>query len=395
MGPKAGTLAIFLLGSTLLSDAKPFFPSSLVSTTNIKTKISATLFLLGCISLYCLIKKRAASKQKDGKDKISENPSADAVEGKLVHFDGPFGAKLVHFDGPFVFTADDLLCATAEIVEESPYHIAYQATLENGSEVAVKWLRVKTTKGVKAFEGEVRALGKIRHANILALRAYYLGPQERVLVFDYMSKGSLSTFLHARGPPETLVPWATRMNIAKGISRGLAHLHDNENMIHENLTPNNVFIDEWSNVRIADYGLSRLMTSVAAANMIETAGALGYQAPEFSEIKNGSTKSDVYSLGVIILELLTGKYPGKPTNGMGLPQWVASVVKMKKEEEWANEVFDLELVRETQTVEVLQLMNTLKLALRCVDPSPAARPEAIQVVNQLEEIRPGTDTTPF
>ncbi|KAF8052749.1 hypothetical protein N665_1513s0006 [Sinapis alba] len=345
----------------------------------------AVLLLLCCILLCCLIKKRAALKQKDGKDKITEKTvSATAA----TTAGGEMGGKLVHFDGPFVFTADDLLCATAEIMGKSTYGTAYKATLEDGNEVAVKRLREKTTKGVKEFEAEVTALGKIRHTNLLALRAYYLGPKgEKLLVFDYMSKGSLSAFLHARGP-ETLIPWQTRMKIAKGISRGLAHLHKNENMIHENLTASNILLDEKTNAHIADYGLSRLMTAAAATNVIATAGTLGYRAPEFSKIKNASTKTDVYSLGIIILELLTGKSPGEPTNGMDLPQWVASIVK----EEWTNEVFDLELMRETQTVGD-ELLNTLKLALHCVDPSPAARPEAIQVVNQLEEIRPEIETT--
>ncbi|KAG7628151.1 putative inactive leucine-rich repeat receptor-like protein kinase IMK2 RLK-Pelle-LRR-III family [Arabidopsis thaliana] len=353
----------------------------------------AILLLLCCILLCCLIKKRAALKQKDGKDKTSEKTVSAGVAG-TASAGGEMGGKLVHFDGPFVFTADDLLCATAEIMGKSTYGTAYKATLEDGNEVAVKRLREKTTKGVKEFEGEVTALGKIRHQNLLALRAYYLGPKgEKLLVFDYMSKGSLSAFLHARGP-ETLIPWETRMKIAKGISRGLAHLHSNENMIHENLTASNILLDEQTNAHIADYGLSRLMTAAAATNVIATAGTLGYRAPEFSKIKNASAKTDVYSLGIIILELLTGKSPGEPTNGMDLPQWVASIVK----EEWTNEVFDLELMRETQSVGD-ELLNTLKLALHCVDPSPAARPEANQVVEQLEEIRPETEveteTTPF
>uniref|UniRef100_A0A1J3JFR0 Putative inactive leucine-rich repeat receptor-like protein kinase IMK2 n=1 Tax=Noccaea caerulescens TaxID=107243 RepID=A0A1J3JFR0_NOCCA len=342
----------------------------------------AILLLLCCILLCCLIKKRAALKQKDGKDKISEK-TVSAAAAATATAGGEMGGKLVHFDGPFVFTADDLLCATAEIMGKSTYGTAYKATLEDGNEVAVKRLREKTTKGVKEFEAEVTALGKIRHQNLLALRAYYLGPKgEKLLVFDYMSKGSLAAFLHARGP-ETLIPWETRMKIAKGIARGLAHLHSDENMIHENLTASNILLDEKTNAHIADYGLSRLMTAAAATNVIATAGTLGYRAPEFSKMKNASTKTDVYSLGIIILELLTGKSPGEPTNGVDLPQWVASIVK----EEWTNEVFDLELMRETQTVGD-ELLNTLKLALHCVDPSPAARPEANQVVNQLEEIRP-------
>ncbi|CAN8268172.1 unnamed protein product [Cochlearia groenlandica] len=345
----------------------------------------AILLLLCCILLCCLIKKRSSLKQKDHKDKISnKTATATASTGGGGGGGGEMGGKLVHFDGPFVFTADDLLCATAEIMGKSTYGTAYKATLEDGNEVAVKRLREKTTKGVKEFESEVTTIGKIRHKNLLALRAYYLGPKgEKLLVFDYMPKGSLSAFLHARGP-ETLIPWETRMKIAKGISHGLAYLHDVEKTIHENLTASNILLDEKTNAQIADYGLSKLMTAAAATNVIATAGTLGYRAPEFSKLKNASTKTDVYSLGIVMLELLTGKSPG---GDMDLAQWVASIVK----EEWTNEVFDLELMRETEIVGD-ELLNTLKLALHCVDPSPAERPEASQVVIQLEEIRPETET---
>ncbi|XP_050236601.1 probably inactive leucine-rich repeat receptor-like protein kinase IMK2 [Mercurialis annua] len=341
------------------------------------------LLLLCCILICCLMRRRAARKRNDGKtaavgrtDKAGGG-SAEAESG------GEMGGKLVHFDGPFVFTADDLLCATAEIMGKSTYGTAYKATLEDGNHVAVKRLREKTTKGLKEFESEAASLGAIRHPNLLALRAYYLGPKgEKLLVFDYMPKGSLASFLHARGP-EIVIDWPTRMNIAIGISRGLSYLHTDENIVHGNLTSSNILLDEQTNAHIADYGLSKLMTPSANTNIIATAGALGYRAPELPKLKNSNTKSDVYSLGVIILELLTGKSPGEPTNGMDLPQWVASIVK----EEWTNEVFDLELMKDAAAISD-ELLNTLKLALHCVDPSPSARPEAEQVVQQLEEIKP-------
>ncbi|KAK8600045.1 hypothetical protein V6N13_060155 [Hibiscus sabdariffa] len=150
-----------------------------------------------------------------------------------VEAGGEMGGKLVHFDGPFVFTADDLL------------------------------LREKTTKGLREFETEAAALGKIRHRNLLALRAYYLGPKgEKLLVFDYMPKGSLASFLHARGP-EIVIDWPTRMKIAIGVTRGLNYLHTQENMIHGNLTSSNILLDEQNNGHIADFGLSRLMTAAA------------------------------------------------------------------------------------------------------------------------------------
>jgi serine/threonine protein kinase len=178
------------------------------------------------------------------------------------------------------------------------------------------------------------------------------------------------------------------MVIAKGTARGLAHLHDDASIVHGNLTASNVLLDDDSGPKIADIGLSRLMTAAANSSVLAAAGALGYRAPELSKLKKASAKTDVYSLGVIILELLTGKSPADTTNGMDLPQWVASIVK----EEWTSEVFDLELMRDAAAgPEGDELMDTLKLALQCAEVSPSARPEAREVLRQLEEIRPGPE----
>ncbi|KAF9597497.1 hypothetical protein IFM89_019024 [Coptis chinensis] len=346
----------------------------------------AILFILGCIVLCFLIRRRAASDAKNGQVAGKAAPTSGkeaAATAADVEAGGEVGGKLVHFDGPFLFTADDLLCATAEIMGKSTYGTVYKATLESGNEVAVKRLREKIAKSQKEFELEVNKIGKIRHPNLLALRAYYLGPKgEKLLVFDFMPRGSLASFLHARGP-DTPIYWPTRLNIIIGIVRGLDHLHTHENMVHGNLTTGNVLLDENANTQIADYGLSRLMTAAANSNVIATAAALGYRAPELSKLKKANTKTDVYSLGVIMLELLTGKSPGEAMNGDDLPHWVASIVK----EEWTNEVFDLELMRDASTIGD-ELLNTLKLALHCVDPSPSARPEVQQILQQLEVILP-------
>ncbi|KZV17153.1 ring canal kelch [Dorcoceras hygrometricum] len=262
--------------------------------------------------------------------------------------------------------------------------IDYLMHTGDNNQVAVKRLREKITKANKEFEIELARLGKIRHPNILALRAYYMGPKgEKLLVYDCMPNGSLSSFLHARGP-ETNMPWKLRMDIAIGITEGLHHLHTDENVVHGNLTSSIVLLDEKNNPKIADVGLSHLITNAAKTDIIATAGTLGYRAPELSKLKNANTKTDIYGLGVIILELLTGKSPCEATEryGLDLPQWVSSIVK----EEWTNEVFDIELMKDASNIGE-DLLKTLKLALHCVDPLAAARPETLQVLQKLEEIQ--------
>ncbi|CAN8268036.1 unnamed protein product [Cochlearia groenlandica] len=366
-------------------------PSSKPSHRNLSTKdiiliasgaLLLVMLILVFVLLCCLLRKKPTkSKPKGGETGIV---TAKTEKGGEIEAGGESGGKLVHFDGPMAFTADDLLCATAEIMGKSTFGTVYKATLEDGSQVAVKRLREKITKSQKEFESEINVLGRIRHPNLLALRAYYLGPKgEKLVVFDYMSRGSLATFLHARGP-NVHINWPTRMNLIKGMSQGLFYLHTHANIIHGNLTSSNVLLDENLNTKISDYGLSRLMTPSAGSSVIATAGALGYRAPELSKLKKANTKTDVYSLGVIILELLTGKSPSEALNGVDLPQWVATAVK----ENWTNEVFDLELLNnDVETTMGDEILNTLKLALHCVDPTPSNRPEAQHVITQLGEIR--------
>ncbi|KAH7672559.1 Non-specific serine/threonine protein kinase protein [Dioscorea alata] len=258
------------------------------------------LLLLCCLLLFCLSRKRRTATAQT--TRTSAKTETEAGEDT--------GGKLVHFDGPLVFTADELLCATAEIIGKNSYGTVYKATLEDGNEVAVKRLRERIVKNTKEFETEVSKLGKVRHPNLVALRAYYLGPKgEKLLALDFMPKGSLSAFLHARGP-DRHVDWRTRINIAIGIARGLNYLHNELDMVHGQLTSSNVLLDENFNATISDYGLSNLVNAnVSSSAIVTTVSELGYRAPELSKLKKAEPKSDVYSFGVIMLELLTCKPP--------------------------------------------------------------------------------------
>eukprot|EP00249_Psilotum_nudum_P030476 c43128_g1_i1 orf=605-2923(-) len=335
-----------------------------------------TFWQSGCMhSLLFLCCCRKPERSKSG-EKTSQSSGREISE---------VGGRLVHFNGSLNFSADDLLCATAEVLGKSTYGTVYKATLDDGNQVAVKRLREGIVKSQRDFEAEVTHLGEIRHPNILALKAYYWGPKdEKLLVYDYMAGGSLAAFLHARGP-DTPLDWERRIRIAVGSARGLVNLHDHQKIIHGNLTSSNILLDSQKNAKLSDFGLSRLMTTAANSTVIATMSALGYRAPELTKLKRATTKSDVYSFGIVLLELLTGKAPGETVSteiGMDLPEWVTSVLK----QEGTNEIFDLELMKVAAHSE--ELMNTLQIAMSCVNFSPSNRPEMAEVLHQLEDVRP-------
>lgn len=193
-----------------------------------------------------------------------------------------------------------------------------------------------------------------------------------------------------RGPGRIPLDWTTRISLVLGAARGLAHIHQDygESKIpHGNIKSSNVLLDKNGVACISDFGLSLLLNP---AHAIARLG--GYKAPEQNEVKRLSQKADVYSFGVLLLEVLTGRAPSlypSPTRPRvdeeeqtaDLPKWVKSVVK----EEWTAEVFDQELLRYKNIEE--ELVSMLHVGLACVVPQPEKRPTMAQVAKMIEEIR--------
>ncbi|GAU32139.1 hypothetical protein TSUD_218900 [Trifolium subterraneum] len=181
-----------------------------------------------------------------------------------------------------------------------------------------------------------------------------------------------------RGPGRTPLDWTTRLKIASGAAQGVAfiHNHNNNNLIHGNIKSTNVLIGVSGNAHVADFGLSIFTTpSNRKSN--------GYRAPESSDGRKQSQKSDVYAFGVLLMEILTGKCPSAVDGGtvVELPKWVQSVVK----EEWTAEVFDLELMRYKDAEE--DMVTLLQIALTCTSIVPDQRPKMSHVVKRIEELR--------
>jgi len=274
------------------------------------------------------------------------------------------------------FSLDDLLKASAEVLGKGTFGTAYKAGLEGGMVVTVKRLR-DVAVPEKEFREKVDFVGRMEHENFVPLLAYYYSRDEKLLVYEYMPMGSLSAYLHGnRGAGRTPLNWETRSSIALGSARGITHLHSQGPTVsHGNIKSSNILLTTSHQPRVSDFGLSQLAGPNSTPNRID-----GYRAPEVTDQRKISQKADVYSFGVLLLELLTGKAPTHNEEGVDLPRWVQSVVR----EEWTSEVFDVELLRYNNVEE--EMVQLLQLAIDCVAQYPDRRPTMAEVTSRIEEI---------
>ncbi|KAK1277444.1 putative inactive receptor kinase [Acorus gramineus] len=291
--------------------------------------------------------------------------------------------KLIFFGGAArVFDLEDLLRASAEVLGKGTFGTSYKAVLEMGTVVAVKRLK-DVMISEREFREKIETVGSMDQENLVPLRAYYFSKDEKLLVYDYMAMGSLSALLHGnRGAGRTPLNWETRTGIALGAARGIEYLHSQgSDVSHGNIKSSNILLTKNYDARVSDFGLAALVGPSSSPNPNRVAG---YRAPEVTDARRISQMADVYSFGVLLLELLTGKAPAQALlneEGVDLPRWVQSVVR----EEWTAEVFDLELLR-YQNVEE-EMVQLLQLAIDCAAQYPDNRPSMSEVASRIEEIR--------
>ncbi|ESQ56403.1 hypothetical protein EUTSA_v10024625mg [Eutrema salsugineum] len=298
--------------------------------------------------------------------------------------------KLVVFQGGENLTLEDVLNATGQVMEKTSYGTVYKAKLSDGGTIALRLLREGSCKDRSSGLPVIKQLGRIRHENLVPLRAFYQGKRgEKLLIYDYLPNRNLHDLLHESKPGKPVLNWARRHKIALGIARGLAYLHTGQEVpiVHGNVRSGNVLVDDFFVARLTEFGLDKLMVQAVADDVMSQAKSDGYKAAELHKMKKCNPRTDVFAFGILLLEILMGKKPGKSGRNnefVDLP----SLVKIAVLEETTMEVFDLEVLKGIRSPMEDGLVQALKLAMGCCAPVPSVRPTMEEVVRQLEENRP-------
>ncbi|XP_062218229.1 tyrosine-sulfated glycopeptide receptor 1-like [Phragmites australis] len=263
------------------------------------------------------------------------------------------------------------------------YGLVYKAELPDGSKVAIKKLNSEMCLMDKEFSAEVDALSMAQHDNLVPLWGYCIQGNSRFLIYSYMENGSLDDWLHNRDDDAgTLLDWPRRLKIAQGASRGLSHIHDvcKPPIVHRDIKSSNILLDKEFKAYIADFGLSRLILPNKTHVTTELVGTLGYIPPEYGQGSVATLRGDMYSFGVVLLELLTGRRPVLIlSTSKELIQWVQEMRSEGKQ----IEVLDPAL-RGTGYEE--QMLKVLETACQCVNHNRSMRPTIQEVVSCLDSV---------
>ncbi|KAM1162751.1 hypothetical protein FF1_001752 [Malus domestica] len=295
------------------------------------------------------------------------------------------------------FTADDVLeCLemSDKIIGMGSTGTVYRAEMPGGEFIAVKKLwgkqkennsdLIRRRRGVLA---EVEVLGNVRHRNIVRLLGCCCNRDITMLLYEYMPNGNLDDLLHGKNKAQNLgADWVTRYKIALGVAQGICYLHHDCNpvIVHRDLKPSNILLDSEMEARVADFGVAKLIQSDESMSVI--AGSYGYIAPEYAYTLQVDEKSDIYSYGVVLMEILSGKrsVDAEFGDGNSIVDWVRSKIKTK---DGINDILDKNAGAGCAPVRE-EMMQMLRIALLCTSRNPADRPSMRDVVLMLLEAKP-------
>ncbi|KAH6803760.1 transmembrane kinase 1 [Perilla frutescens var. frutescens] len=283
------------------------------------------------------------------------------------------------------------------ILGRGGFGTVYKGELHDGTKIAVKRMEcgVIAGKGIAEFKSEIAVLTKVRHRHLVALLGYCLDGNEKLLVYEYMPQGTLSEHLF-NWAEEGFQPleWKRRLTIALDVARGVEYLHGlaHQSFIHRDLKPSNILLGDDMRAKVADFGLVRLAPEGKGSIETRIAGTFGYLAPEYAVTGRVTTKVDVFSFGVILMELITGRKAldeSQPEESMHLVTWFR---RMHLNKETFRKAIDPTIDLDEETL--ANISTVAELAGHCCAREPYQRPDmghAVNVLSSLVELWKPTD----
>ncbi|XP_078149780.1 LEAF RUST 10 DISEASE-RESISTANCE LOCUS RECEPTOR-LIKE PROTEIN KINASE-like 2.4 isoform X2 [Carex rostrata] len=368
---------LFLLSASYSSDLVAR-PGCFANWTEVKvtTVLGFIVFLGTFLILY--LKLRSS---KNSAEWISQ--SKDRLEGNiemLIEKYGSFAPKRYNYEEVKKITS-----MFQHRLGKGGFGTVYRGILQDGRLVAVKILH-NFSCGREELLNEVLSIGRTSHVNVVSLLGFCIEHSKDALIYEYMPNGSLDNYIYSENP-KTVLDWAKLYEIAIGIARGLEYLHRgcNARIVHFDIKPQNILLDEDFNPKIADFGLAKLCSpKESIVSMAEMRGTIGYIAPEVFSRSFGvvSTKSDVYSYGMMVLEMVGGRRNAKPSaenpSQVYFPHWIYDcLVEGNPIQLQACDVLSMEIE------EIAKKMGIV--GLWCTQTTPANRPSMNRVVEMLEK----------
>ncbi|KAI9128048.1 hypothetical protein K1719_001041 [Acacia pycnantha] len=343
--------------------------------------ICASVFILAILTGFCIacfLKKQGEDRDDEKSEKMLlqqlATPKSVTItqDGELISSE-----ELVFMSFATIkFATDDF--SDSNKLGQGGFGSIYKGVLPDGNEIAVKRLSRKSWQGTEEFKNEVILIAKLQHKNLVKLLGCGLEGEEKFLIYEYMSNQSLDKFIFD-SEKRSQLDWNTCYGIIMGIARGLLYLHEESRLriIHRDLKPNNILLDHDMVAKISDFGMARIFCeNQSTANTKRVVGTYGYMAPEYAMGGLFSVKSDIFSFGVILLEIISGKR----SSGFYATELASSLLayawKLWNEGK-EMEFVDPQLKEACLSSEVLRCMN---IGLLCVQEDPEDRPTMSDVM---------------
>ncbi|KAH9289955.1 hypothetical protein KI387_034072 [Taxus chinensis] len=260
----------------------------------------------------------------------------------------------------------------------------FKGTLVDSTIVAVKKLE-SSGQGEKEFRAEISTIGNIQHVNLVRLLGFCTEGSQRLLVYEYLPNGSLNSFLsHKSGGAGMVLDWKTRFEIALGITKGLVYLHEEcrDRIIHCDIKPENILLDTEFCQKIADFGLAKLVGRDFSRVLTSTRGTRGYLAPEWISGLPITTKVDVYSFGMMLLEIISGRryvdMTVQESSRYYFPSWAATQIYR------GNNTLDIVDERIANNADVEEVRRAVLVSMLCIQENENLRPNIGEVLLLLE-----------